>query len=202
MTPKMAHLGVIMGCMFSAKTTELVRQMELQRVLGRAALLVGPALDTRTTQGTVFMHSPAVGTPGDHARQSERITRLGALADATACPEYAAAAMVAVDEGQFFSDLLPAVERFLQDGKSVWVAGLNGSWAQRPLGHMLDLVPLADEVVFLRALCMDCRDGTLASFTCRLVADASTPDVEVGAGDKYVPVCRRHMQQRRRGAHT
>lgn len=189
-------LGVILGCMFSAKTSELVRQLELQHVLGRNVMLVGPTVDTRTAGGDLYVHG--MQTPGDHVRRVMRILRLHKLEDAVKCDQFGAAHMIGVDEGQFFDDLVPAVQRFLSLGKTVWVAGLNGSWSQRPLGHMLHLIPLADDVLFLRALCMDCRDGTLASFTCRREAKTTAvADLDIGAGDKYVPVCRYHMQARR-----
>jgi thymidine kinase len=85
----------------------------------------------------------------------------------------------------------------LRAGKTVWVCGLNGNWAQRRLGCMLDLIPFADDMQFMRALCMDCADGTLASFTCRRDMGANLKcDVDIGAYDKYIPVCRRHLLAR------
>jgi thymidine kinase len=100
--------------------------------------------------------------------------------------------VVAIDEGQFFTDLVPAVRQLLSQGKTVWVAGLNGDFQQRPLGHILDLIPLADNVVHLRALCLVCKDGTKASFSKRLDRDNQNA-VDIGDCNKYVAVCRKHL---------
>jgi thymidine kinase len=99
-----------------------------------------------------------------------------------------------IEEGQFFDDLyefcIQAVER---DGKHVIVCGLDGDFERRAFGHILDLVPIADTVDKLRALCAICKDGTEALFSKRLLA---TKELHVigGLGD-YLPVCRYHYHQ-------
>lgn len=174
----MAYLGVILGCMFAEKTTELLRQVRLECLLGRSAVVVVPDLDTRCA-ATVYTHS------GGSAVAPTRVPHTALASLDTA------ADVVAVDEAQFFTDLVPAVEALLTRGKTVWVAGLSGDYLQRPMGDVLRLVPLADNVVYLRALCLLCRDGTRASFTRR--TDGCSDVIDIGAADKYVAVCRRHL---------
>lgn len=178
----MAFLGVIMGCMFSEKTTELVRQVGLEQVLGRTAVVVVPDMDTRVTTH-LYTHSHGSNTGVPAVRLPA--TRLASL-------DTAGVDVVGVDEAQFFADLVPAVRAFLAAGKIVWVAGLNGDFQQRPMGDLLALIPLADNVLYLRALCLLCRDKTRASFTKRLDG-GNHALVDIGAGDKYIAVCRRHL---------
>jgi thymidine kinase len=178
----MAYLGVIMGCMFSEKTTELVRQVGLEQVLGRRALVAVPDIDTRVAD-TLYTHSHGTNT----GIRAHRVP-CGALATL----DTSAVDVVGVDEAQFFADLVPAVRAFLAAGKVVWVAGLSGDFRQCAMGALLQLIPMADNVLYLRALCVLCRDKTKASFTKRLDA-TSTAVVEIGAADKYIAVCRKHL---------
>lgn len=178
----MAFLGVILGCMFSEKTTELMRQVGLERVLGGRAVVVVPDLDTRVTTH-LYTHSQGTNT-------GVPVQRVGATA--LTHLDTADVDVIGVDEAQFFADLVPAVRAFLAAGKVVWVAGLSGDYLQRPMGDLLALIPLADNVLYLRALCLLCRDGTKASFTKRLDG-ANHAVVDIGAADKYVAVCRRHL---------
>lgn len=176
----MAFLGVIMGCMFAEKTSELLRQVRLETILGKSVTVVVPDIDTRVVDVVYTHHGDSNGvTPVkvDHAHLSS----FPVTTD-----------VVAIDEGQFFIDLVAAVQGFLAKGKIVWVAGLSGDYRQRPLGHMLDLIPLADNVVHLRALCLVCRDGTKAAFSKRLDSH-NTNAVDIGDCDKYVAVCRKHL---------
>jgi thymidine kinase len=99
--------------------------------------------------------------------------------------------VIVVDEGQFFTDMRATVEKLLAMGKTVIIGGLDGDFRQMPFGELFTLIPLADKVIKLSAICMICRDGTLAPFTKRIVT--GTTQEMVGASDKYMAVCRKHL---------
>jgi len=64
------------------------------------------------------------------------------------------------------------------------------------MGDLLHLIPCADNVIFCRALCVLCRDGTKASFTRRKPdtnVDTNVAIVDIGGNDKYEAVCRKHL---------
>jgi thymidine kinase len=176
----MSFLGVIIGCMFAEKTSELLRQVRLETILGKSVTVVVPDIDTRITD-VVYTHHGDNGGVSPVKVDHLQLTSFALDTD-----------VVAIDEGQFFADLVPAVTNLLSQGKTVWVAGLSGDFQQRPLGHILDLIPLADNVVYLRALCLLCKNGTRASFSKRLDAHNKNP-VDIGDCNKYVAVCRKHL---------
>jgi thymidine kinase len=94
--------------------------------------------------------------------------------------------VIGIDEGQFFPDVASWCEEMANRGKIVVVAGLDGTFQRRPFQQILDLVPLAEDVTKLRAVCMACFQD--ASFSKRTTAEAG---VEViGGADKYMAVCR------------
>jgi len=111
--------------------------------------------------------------------------------------DFQKAQLIIIEEGQFFGDLTEFVLKAVEEAtKHVVVVGLDGDAHRKPFGQILDLIPLADEVQRLYALCKMCGDGTAARFTCALSAAASAATAEgkpqIGGPDTYVPLCRRH----------
>ena len=113
------------------------------------------------------------------AKPCERLSDLG---DA-----YKAFDVIGIDEGQFFPDLNEFCERAANEGKVVIVAALDGTFERKPFGAVCDLVPLAEHVEKLTAVCR--LTGGDASFSRRLGSETA---VElIGGADMYMPVSRR-----------
>ena len=100
--------------------------------------------------------------------------------------EAAPYSVLAIDEGQFFPDLADMCDRWASQGKSVIVAALDGTFQREPFPVIMALIPRAEEVIKLTAICVGC--GADAAFSRRL---SDETDVEViGGADKYVAMCR------------
>lgn len=103
-----------------------------------------------------------------------------------AAQEALGVAVIGIDEGQFFPDIVEFCEAMANAGKTVIVAALDGTFQRKPFGTILNLVPLAESVVKLTAVCMECFRE--AAYTKRL---GTEKEVEViGGADKYHSVCR------------
>lgn len=97
------------------------------------------------------------------------------------------ACVIGIDEGQFFPDTVAFAEEMANLGKIVIVAALDGTFQRKAFGNILNLVPLAESVVKLHAVCMQCYKE--AAYTKRIGAEK---EVEViGGADKYQAVCRK-----------
>uniref|UniRef100_A0A4W6CA72 Thymidine kinase n=1 Tax=Lates calcarifer TaxID=8187 RepID=A0A4W6CA72_LATCA len=97
------------------------------------------------------------------------------------------ACVIGIDEGQFFPDTVEFCEEMANLGKTVIVAALDGTFQRKAFGNILNLVPLAESVVKLHAVCMQCYKE--AAYTKRIGAEK---EVEViGGADKYQAVCRK-----------
>ena len=94
--------------------------------------------------------------------------------------------VIGIDEGQFFPDLVDFCDEMANAGKIVIVAALDGDFRRKPFGSVLELVPLAESVTKLTAVCTSCF-GT-ASFSKRIVNDTAVECI--GGADKYIAVCR------------
>lgn len=94
---------------------------------------------------------------------------------------------IGIDEGQFFCpDVVEFADRWATRGKVVIVAALDATFERRPFGNILELIPLAEQVLKLNAVCMVCHRD--ASFTKRIGSETA---VEViGGADKYLSTCR------------
>ena len=178
----MGHLSLLCGCMFAQKTTELLRRVRRYKSIGYKVLLVNYIADTRYGNNCIASHDKDI-------EKAVCVSELKEVADMVLSGEYQ---VVAIDEGQFFSDLFEQV--------SVWadmlpihivVAGLDGTSDRKPFGDMLRLIPHAEEVERLSAFCAVCRDGTVANYSKYLgVKDAS--GIMIGGAEVYKPVCRKH----------
>jgi thymidine kinase len=174
---------LVMGPMFSGKTTELLRRLERHRMARRRVVLVKYARDQR------------YGGEAEAATHcGMRAEAVGAVRLAEADEAVASAQVVGVDEGQFFPDLVEAAERWAAQGKVVVVAALDGDFQRRPFARVAELVPRAEEVVKLRAVCLVCCGE--AAFTRRLGTETQLE--VIGGADKYIAVCRRcyHADER------
>lgn len=66
--------------------------------------------------------------------------------------------VVGIDEGQFFSDIVDFCEVLANMNKIVVVAALDGTFERKPFGNIINLIPLAEKVSKLNAVCVYCTN--------------------------------------------
>jgi thymidine kinase len=77
-------------------------------------------------------------------------------------------------------------EELANKGIVVIVAALDSTFQRKPFGNIINLVPLAEKVYKLTAVCVYCSEP--AAFTQRTV---ESQEIElVGGAESYKPVCR------------
>jgi thymidine kinase len=177
------RIEVIIGCMYSGKTTEIMRKINMYKTLGKQMVIYTHAIDTRYAQsGQISTHDKTI-------IQAISKTR---LSDIFETATYQTAEIVFIEEAQFFDDLFDTVIRAVnEDKKVVIVSGLDGDYQLQPFDQIVRLIPHAEQVIKLNALCRKCGDGTLASFSKRMVS--SVERELVGSIGVYEAVCRKHF---------
>nr|XP_045595564.1 thymidine kinase, cytosolic-like isoform X2 [Procambarus clarkii] len=169
------QIQIIFGPMFSGKTTELMRRLKRYQISKHQVLIIKYANDTRYDMNGIATHDQQV-LPAISATQLKSLKEKAL--------EYS---VIGVDEGQFFPDTVEFAEEMANRGKIVIVAALDGTYQRSEFGNILHLVPLAESVVKLTAVCMICYEE--ASYTKRTSTETA---VEViGGCDKYIATCRR-----------
>ena len=175
-------VNIIIGPMKSAKTSEGIR---IAQTYSRyvSVLFVSPKKDIRVSNGSTESRSGLKWA----------CTSVAYLSELEIISEFQDAKLLILDESQFYPDLLEHVSKW-SDEKSYWVIGLDGDSDQKRFGQILDLIPLADDVQKLKALCEVCKDGTPAPFTKSLVPKTGQVRVEPKGGNSYIAVCRKHRK--------
>jgi len=160
--------------MFSGKSTELLRRIRRYTIAKRSCIVLKYHNDTRYEVEKVSTHDKIVWNAVPCA-VLEKVKDIALQHD-----------VIGIDEGQFFPDVVSFCEQMANMGKVVIVAALDGTFQRKPFGSILDLVPIAEDVTKLTAVCVLCQGE--ASFTKRL---GDETEIElIGGEDKYIAVCR------------
>lgn len=179
----MGHLTVILGCMFAQKTTELLRYIRRYRSIGYDVLVVNSKKDTRYGNECIASHD----------EKQEKAIMAESLSQVDSMVRSGTYQVIVIDEGQFFHDLYHYVTDWADTCPiHVVVAGLDGTFQREPFGDMLRLIPHAEDVLRLSALCAECKDGTKAIYSKRVVVHPVDGVVHVGSSESYQPFCRKH----------
>ena len=177
---ELTTLTIITGPMFSGKSTELIREAGRLRSIGKKVLGIVHKIDDRYAEGRIVTHNGA--------QWYEDVV----VADKLTGIEVDEYDVIIVEELQFFTDAFDNIVKWVEEaGVSVICAGLDGDFKRQPFCDVLRLIPYADKVIKLNALCKSCGDGTAAHFSKRIVKKYDT--VLVGGNSVYEAVCRKHF---------
>jgi len=184
-TTEIGSITVVSGPMFSGKSSFLQLRIRRALIAGRAVQVFKPELDTRPGYGGEQFVASHDGVRVDAEPVAGSAEILGRVRHDTE--------VVAVDEVQFLDGGIVAVAQKLADeGKEILLAGIDQDFRARPFGSIGDLMAVAEHIVKLDAVCLQC--GRPATRNQRLVngepAPADGPTVLVGAQEHYEARCR------------
>jgi thymidine kinase len=94
--------------------------------------------------------------------------------------------VIGIDEGQFFPDLIEFTEALTAQGKTIIVAGLDGTFQRQPFGRILELVAQCESITKLSAICTE--TGNEACFTQRKI-DSQELEI-IGGAELYAAASR------------
>jgi len=176
------YLELIIGPMFSGKTTRLIDIQKKYAVCDISCCVINHLLDKRYDEHLLCTHD----------KQSTDCFNIIHLADIFSMNILSIYDVLLINEGQFFEDLYCVISDLLQrDHLTIVICGLDGDYKMERFGQILNLIPRANEVEKLYAICKYCRNP--ASFTHRTTNE--TVQKVIGDIDKYVPVCRKCYYQ-------
>ena len=182
MDSKSGRIDIIMGSMFSGKSTEAIRIINRYKVLEKNMLIINHVSDDRYKKNCIATHS-------NMSIDCFSIENLNDI-KTNSVYNYKDRDVIVIEEAQFFDKLYDfCIEAADNDNKIVVIIGLDGDSNRNQFGDIVRLIPHCDSVKKLHALCVKCKNGTLASFTKRLVKSSS--QVLIGVNE-FIPVCRYH----------
>jgi len=175
------YLELIIGPMYAGKSTELIRIINRYKCLEKNIIVINHTFNNRYGSSGLTTHNK------EKFDQCLIVSKLGSIEDNSLKDKD----VIIIEELQFFEDAYDIIIDWCDNkGKIVIAAGLDGDFKRNPFGDVLRLIPHAEKITKLSALCKKCGDGTLAHFTNRITNDDET--TLVGSDDIYQAVCRAH----------
>lgn len=172
-------LRLFLGCMFSGKTSELIREYKRYTKINKKVVCINYTFDSRYGEDEyIYSHDlnkiECLKTQKLLSLNSDDILKYD---------------VILINEGQFFEDIDEFCKLYCDIySKHIIICALDGDFMRKPFGKINDLIPLADEVIKLKAFCTKCNDGTSAIFTWRLTNNTE----QISINNDYIPVCRKH----------
>ncbi len=168
-------IELILGPMFSGKSTRLIEQMRKYVYKAKKTIMVKYYADQR------------------YSEKSEVVTHDLIKYDSINCKllrnsfeKLKQYDVIGIDEGQFFADLVEVCEELALMGKIILIAALNGDFRMEPFPVIQRIIAKSDKIKLLKAYCFNCHKD--AKFSLRIVQSNET--VLIGAGEAYKPACR------------
>lgn len=169
-------IRLILGPMFSGKTTELVNRYNRYVIGGKKVVVIKYSNDTRYDEKCISTHNGI-------KVEALSCTLLGELDDIVWKYD-----VVCIDEIQFYADADIICDKWANDGIIVEACGLNGTFNRTPFEPVSRLVPLAEDITYVKAICRNNgRDATYSHLT--IQHDNSTTEI-IGGIDKYTALDR------------
>jgi len=183
---KEGWIEVICGPMFAGKTEELLRRVNRLDYANIEYRIFKPAIDTRYEAERVISHNGAGKAAIVVAQATDILEHIEKDVQA-----------IAIDEVQFFdAEIVDVVEQLAGKGLRVIINGLDMDFRAEPFALMKELLPRAEFVTKLTAICVKC--GAAATRSQRLIdgqpARYDDEIILVGAEETYEARCRHHHE--------
>jgi len=189
------YLELILGPMFSGKSSRIVEIYKQCEFCNISVAVINHTIDNRYDDELLSTHDkvkiPCMKTERLMDLWNESIDLEDELTNIPQVQQkikVATSEVILINEGQFFPDLEDFVRLLLNNGKKIYICGLDGDFERKKFGNILDLIPLCDKVTKLTSLCSLCKNGTPGIFSMRLTNET---DQTVVGSDNYIPVCRK-----------
>lgn len=169
------RLELILGPMFSGKTTRLVELYHEFKNKKVNVIAINFADDTR-------YHDTLLST---HDKQLIPCIQCHNLNEIIDNDNIKNSSVILINEGQFFQDIFEVSVKFVETyHKHVVICGLDGDFKRIKFGRICDLIPLCDSIIKLHA---KCNCGKDAIFSHRVTNELA--QVVIGSSN-YIPLCR------------
>ena len=169
-------ITLILGPMFSGKTTQLLAYERRFMIAKKTFVIVKFRGDTRYSETKVMNHDGKYNISCD-VLQATRLDEI----DEKVFEPYEC---ILIDEGQFFIDLAWFCKKYTKT-KNIVISGLSGDYQRKPFQPISEAMSLADKIEHFHSICNKC--GKDAAFTAR-ISDEHEQTV-IGGSEKYQPRC-------------
>lgn len=181
-------LDLIIGPMFSGKTTELIRRLNTFAAIGKKCLYINSNLDNRESKNFSTHNPDLKSITKIHSKKLEHINNI-------LFAHVINYDVIGIDEFQLFNNSSNVVSNILhivdKMNKKVIISGLNGDFKREKFGNIIDMIPHCDSIIKLYPYCSSCakHNKIEKALFSKKITD-NTDVVDIGY-DNYIPVCRK-----------
>jgi thymidine kinase len=194
------YLEIIIGTMFSGKTSYLLHKISQMIELDLRVLYINIDLDNRSDKNysthNVFLDITDYKKK-DKIEKNLTMIKVGNLMHVL--PEtFVDYDVIMIDEAHFFKELVLFTKILLENKKNIFIGSLIADYMGNKFGNALELIPICNNIVKLDSYCVECSKKKIynkAVFSKKIsVKDVEgNKVVDIGGADKYIPVCREHF---------
>ena len=168
------QLDIIVGTMFSGKTTYILSKIAKMAELNYSILYINIEFDNRSE--TIFStHNPFFDNHVDFVKKESIKKNVQMIKSKTLLNlDVSSNDVIIIDESHFFDDLVEFVNKCLDANKYVIVAGLIGDFKGNKFGKTLDLIPICSNIERLHAYCSECakdKKCTIAIYSKKIILE-------------------------------
>lgn len=191
-----SQLDLVLGTMFSGKTTYILSLIAKMAELNYSILYVNIEFDNRS-ENIFSTHNPFFDSQKDFVKKESISKNVSMIKTKKLLElEFNDKDVIIIDESHFFDDLVEFVNKCLDANKYVIVSGLIADFKGNKFGKTLDLIPICSNIKRLHAYCAECakdKKCCIATYSKRIVKCKKS--IDIGGVEKYIPVCRTHFKQ-------
>jgi thymidine kinase len=196
------YLEIIIGTMFSGKTSYLLHKISQMIELDLRVLYINIDLDNRSDKNysthNVFLDITDCKKK-DKIEKNLTMIKVGNLMHVL--PEtFLEYDVIMIDEAHFFNELVNFTKILLDNKKNIFIGSLIADYMGNKFGNALELIPICNNIVKLDSYCVVCSKKKIynkAVFSKKISGKGGMGDardiVDIGGADKYIPVCREHF---------
>jgi thymidine kinase len=167
-------MTLIIGPMFSGKTSTLISKYDRYKIAGKKCIMVKYIDDNRYDQNNVVTHNGI---------KVEAVTCRYLFDIEDYVKKYN---VICIDEVQFYKDAPAFCEKLANEGHIVIASGLNGNYKRKPFEVISNLIPIVEDIIYLKAICIE--NGKDAYYS--KINTVETDEIVIGGSEKYSAVDR------------
>jgi thymidine kinase len=177
------YLEIIIGTMFSGKTSYLLHKISQMIELDLRVLYINIDLDNRSEKNysthNVFLDITDCKKK-DKIEKNLTMIKVGNLMNVL--PEtFLEYDVIMIDEAHFFKELVLFTEILLENKKNIFIGSLIADYMGNKFGNALELIPICNNIVKLDSYCIECSKKKIynkAVFSKKIVSKVEGSVVE------------------------
>ena len=170
-------INLILGNMFSGKTSELIRRYKRYSIAGKKCIMIKYKKDIRYDEKMIVTH--------DDIKIDALICQYLFELDKFVY-DYE---IICIDEIQFYKDAHIFCDKWANDNLILEICGLNGTFNRTSFDIISKLIPLVDDITFLTSICKETGKEAIYS-KLNISYDGDETEL-IGGDDKYTAVDRK-----------